>query len=180
MTTIKKLSDIINLFNEYSEGEKRRGWLFGARTRGSTTERCLTTLSDRPAVAFTPFPGATVKGAQYYMVLAPELKGLQGAIPFVEVSQELMPLLEMRTVEDTICETTGKPIVTKELYLDRSPKEAKAAGMVKQDYMVVIIGPEGDPWTWYLWPCLATFTVNGLANNEAGVGNVAVKLHNGI
>lgn len=178
--TISNLSDILNIFSAWGpESPSYRPWLFGPRHRGSTTEACITTLSDRPVLPFTPVEGATVKGAQYFMVHAPELGGRQGAIAMSELSVELMPLLSLRTSEATKCATTGKEIVTKEFYLDRTLEEAKAYGMPRQADMLVIIGPEGDPWTWYPMPCLAAFTVNGLANNEANVGNVAVKLHNG-
>ena len=176
VTDINTMYDVFNIFNKYSD----RRWLFGPRTRGSTTEACITTLpASRAVKPCTPPDGARVKGAQYFTVYAPELKGRQGAIPLSEVSQEVMPLLRMRITENAICETTGKPIVTQELYIDRDIDGAKAYGMPQQHYMGIIFGPEGDPWTWYPLPFLATLTANGLANNSAKVGDVAVKLHNG-
>jgi len=179
-TSIQTMANILNIFNRFREGENARPWLFGARTRGSTTEACITTLPASRAVKPYQAPdGARVDGCQYFTVYAPELQGRQGAVPFSELSQELMPSLRMRVTEDSTCETTGKPIVTQELYIDRSIEDAKAYGMPQQQYMLVIIGPEGDPWTWYPMPCLATLTANGLANTEARVGDVAVKLHNG-
>lgn len=181
--TISKLSDILNIFSAYRPNiavgnPNARPWLFGARKRGSTTEQCITTLSERPVTPYTPPKGATVEGAQYFTVEAPELRGVQGAIALSEISTELMPLLKMREAEPTTCATTGKLIITQELYLDRTLGQAKAYGMPKQDTMLVIIGPDGDPWTWHPLPCLAAFTVNGLANTEANVGDLAVKLHN--
>jgi len=177
-TTINTLRDIFDIFNRYREGENARPWLFGPRTQGSTTEACLTSLpASRAVKPYRPPEGASVEGVQYFTVYAPELKGRQGAIAFSEVSAEVMHLVRMRIGKVYKCEKTGKPHASQEFYIDRSIEEAKAYGMPEQPYMLIIIGPAGDPWSWYPLPCLATLTAEGVANAQAKVGDIAVKLH---
>jgi hypothetical protein len=150
--------------------------LEGARTRGSTTEQGLKTLTDRPVSEFTPDAALTVPGARYFEFPASELGGRLGAITFEKAvaNPETKALLRLRDAGDHGVD----------FYLD---VEVSDADLPSAEIGVAIIGPindEGDLgwWTWYVSDEETKVTGTAMARSAATgtpIKFIGVKLHNG-
>jgi len=150
--------------------------LEGARTRGSTTERGIRTLTDRPIDEFFPEKALTVPGARYFEFDATELGGRLGAITFERAvaNPETKALLRLRDA--------GEHGV--DFYLDVDPADAD---LPVATIGIAIVGPidEDDTlgwWTWYVSDGKTKVTGTAMAREKATdtpVKFVGVKLHNG-
>lgn len=169
MSNLFNLSDLLNLSGFRPDLE-------GPRTRGSTTERGIQTLADRPITEFFPEKALTVPGARYFEFEASELRGRLGAITFeaAVANVETKALLRLRDA--------GEHGV--DFYLDIDPSDAD---LPSAEIGIAIVGPIDDDgtlgwWTWYVSDEATKVTGTAMARKAATdtpIKFVGVKLHNG-